>query len=81
MLRTLAGYVGEFKKDSILTPLFICFEVIFEVIIPLLLANIIDKGLGKGDMGYGVRMGELMLVVYMASLACGALSALYGAIA
>lgn len=79
MLRTLAGYVGEFKKDSILTPLFICFEVIFEVIIPLLLANIIDKGLGKGDMGYVVRMGALMLVVSMASLACGALSARYGA--
>ncbi|MDO4554788.1 MAG: ABC transporter ATP-binding protein [Lachnospiraceae bacterium] len=79
MIRTLAGYVREFKKDSILTPVFICFEVLFEVIIPLLLAAIIDNGLGKGDMGYVVKMGILMLVVSMLSLASGALSARYGA--
>lgn len=79
MLRTLAGYVGEYKKDSILTPVFICMEVIFEVLIPLLLASIIDNGLGKSDMVYVAKMGGLMLLVSMASLFCGAMSARLGA--
>lgn len=79
MIRTLAGYVREFKKDSILTPLFICLEVVFEVMIPLLLAAIIDNGFANADMGYVAKMGAFMLVASMASLACGALSARYGA--
>lgn len=79
MIRTLAGYVREFKKDSILTPLFICLEVAFEVIIPLLLAAIIDNGFTNSDMGYVAKMGVLMLLASMAALICGALSARYGA--
>ncbi|MCI5597134.1 MAG: ABC transporter ATP-binding protein/permease [Lachnospiraceae bacterium] len=79
MIRTLAGYIREFKKDSILTPVFICLEVVCEVIIPLLLATIIDNGFGNEDMGYVAKMGVCMLVVAMASLFCGAMAARYGA--
>ena len=44
MLKTLAAQVKEFKKDSILTPVFMILEVLFETMIPLLMASIIDKG-------------------------------------
>ena len=48
MLKTLGAQVKEFKKDSILTPIFMIFEVIMEMIIPLLMASIIDDGVEKG---------------------------------
>ena len=50
MLKTLAKQVKEFKKDSILTPLFMILEVIMETAIPFLMASIIDDGVNKGDL-------------------------------
>ena len=44
MIKTLAGQVKEFKKDSIITPIFMILEVIMEMIIPLLMSSIIDDG-------------------------------------
>ena len=44
MLKTLAKQIREFKKDSILTPVFMILEVILETLIPLLMGSIIDKG-------------------------------------
>lgn len=79
MIRKLASYIGEFKKTSILTPLFIVLEAICEVVIPLLMAAIIDNGINNSDMGYIAKVGVLMLVIAMLSLACGALAAKYGA--
>lgn len=79
MIRKLASYIGEFKKASILTPLFIVLEAICEVVIPLLMAAIIDNGINNSDMGYIAKVGVLMLVISMLSLACGALAAKYGA--
>ncbi|MDY2735765.1 ABC transporter ATP-binding protein, partial [Intestinibacter sp.] len=79
MIRKLASYIGEFKKTSILTPLFIVLEAICEVVIPLLMAAIIDNGINNSDMGYIAKVGVLMLVISMLSLACGALAAKYGA--
>ena len=52
MLNTLKAYVGEYKKTAIAAPVFIIFEVIFEMIIPLLMAEIIDNGLGAGNINY-----------------------------
>ena len=52
MIKKLASYIREYKKDSILTPVFIAFEVILEVIIPVLMAMIIDNGVEKGNMKY-----------------------------
>ena len=44
MLKTLASYIKEFKKDSLMTPVSMIFEVIMEMLIPLLMASIIDDG-------------------------------------
>ena len=49
MLKTLGAQVKEFKKASIATPLFMILEVIMEMIIPLMMASIIDDGVEKGD--------------------------------
>ena len=50
MIRKLSSYIGEFKKNSIITPIFMVLECICEVIIPLLMAMIIDNGLNNSDM-------------------------------
>lgn len=79
MIRKLSSYIGEFKKNSIITPIFMVLECICEVIIPLLMAMIIDNGLNNSDMGYVAKIGILMLVVAMLSLVCGALGAKFAA--
>ena len=79
MLKKLASCVREYKKASLLAPLFVTCEVILEVIIPFLMAFLIDKGVEKGDMGYILRMGGLIILCCVASLACGALSGKYAA--
>ena len=81
MLNTLKAYVGEYKKTAIAAPVFIIFEVIFEMIIPLLMAEIIDNGLGAGNINYVVKVGIIMLLVSFASLFCGAMAARQAAIA
>ena len=75
MLKTLKGYIGEYRKTAVMAPVFIILEVILEMVIPLLMAAIIDDGLGQGNMGYVVRVGLIMLAVSLASLYCGAMAA------
>ena len=72
MIRKLASYIGEFKKTSIMTPIFILIETICEVIIPLLMAAIVDSGINNKDMNYIVKLGILMFVISIISLTCGA---------
>ncbi|MBQ8856648.1 MAG: ABC transporter ATP-binding protein [Lachnospiraceae bacterium] len=81
MIKKLAAYAVEFKKEALLSPVCIAIEVIMEVILPLLMASVIDKGVNVGDMNYVVKMGLLMLVVAFVSLAGGALCGKYAAIA
>lgn len=81
MLKTLKAYVGEYKRTAVSAPVFIVMEVIFEMVIPLLMAAIIDKGLGNGDMSYVTNAGLVMLLVSLASLFCGAMAALQAAVA
>lgn len=81
MLKTLKAYIGEYKKTAISAPIFIVFEVIFEMIIPLLMAAIIDNGLETGNMKYVITMGLVMLLVSFASLFCGSMAAKQAAIA
>ena len=59
----------------------VCLEVLMEVLIPLLMANIIDIGIANGDMGYIVRTGLLLVVMAMLALAFGAKAGQMGAIA
>ena len=81
MIKTLAKSIREYKKDSILTPLFMIGEVVLEVLITYMLADLIDLGVNAGDMGYTVRRGLLLILCAGLSLLCGAMSGRYGAIA
>ena len=81
MIKKLSVYVGEFKKEALLSPICIAIEVIMEVILPVLMASVIDKGVNAGDMNYVVKMGLLMVVVAFISLAGGALCGKYAAVA
>ena len=79
MLRTLAGQIKEYKRDSILTPLFMVLEVVLEMIIPLLMSSIIDQGVEKGDIGHIFQMGIWMVLAAAAALTTGVLSGAFGA--
>lgn len=79
MLKKLLSCVGEYKKYAILTPIVMLGEVIMEVLIPFVMACIVDYGIGKGDISYTVKMGVLMAVMAIFSLACGALGGKFAA--
>jgi len=79
MLKTLLSHVKEFKRDSILTPICMLFEVAMEMVIPLLMASIIDKGVELGDMAHITKIGCIMLVLAVLGLIAGLLGAKYGA--
>lgn len=79
MLKTLGAQIKEFKKDSLITPVFMILEVIMEMIIPLMMASIIDNGVETGDMGHIYRMGGLMIVAAIAGLLFGIMGGKYGA--
>jgi ATP-binding cassette subfamily B protein len=74
MLKKLLENVGEYKKDSLITPIFVILEVIMEVIIPLLMAKIVDIGLANGDINYVVRTGIIMLILSFLALYFGMMS-------
>ena len=73
MLKTLMGQIKEFKKVSILTPLCMIMEVIFEMIIPLLMASIIDDGVNAGNMEHIYKVGAVMVVAACCGLLFGVL--------
>jgi ATP-binding cassette subfamily B protein len=74
MLKKLLENVGEYKKDTILTPIYVVLEVIMEVIIPLLMAKIVDVGLANSDIGYVVKIGIIMLLSSFLALFFGVIS-------
>ena len=81
MIKKLARYIGEYKKQTILTPLAMIGEVALEVTIPLLMARIVNIGVANGDVNYIVKIGLLMIGMAMVSLTFGALSARFAATA
>ncbi len=81
MIRTLAKSIREYKLASIITPIFIVLEVILEVLIPYMMAALIDKGVDKQDMDYIWKMGLTLAIVAMASLICSALAGRFAAVA
>nr|WP_296486439.1 ABC transporter ATP-binding protein [uncultured Acetatifactor sp.] len=78
MLKTLGAQIKEFKRDSILTPVFMIGEVIMETIIPLLMASIIDNGVTAGNMKHIYLIGALMVGTAVLSLAFGILGGQFG---
>ncbi len=81
MLKKLASCIEEYKKPSILAPLFVTFEVILEVLIPWLMSYIIDHGIEKSNMKLVGAIGALLVVLVGLSMFCGAMSGRYAAIA
>lgn len=79
MIKTLLRQVKEFKRASILTPIFMILEVLLETMIPLVMASIIDNGVEKGDMGHIFRMGAVMAVLALLGLLTGILGGTFGA--
>lgn len=79
MLRTILRHVKEYKRDAILTPVFTALEVFMEVLIPFIIASLIDKGIEAGNMQNVLFYGGLMLVMAMFSLLFGVLAGRYSA--
>jgi ATP-binding cassette, subfamily B, multidrug efflux pump len=79
MIKRLLEYIGEFKKDTIITPVYVALEAIMETIIPMLMAMIIDNGVEKGNIKYVCIVGVMMLIVSFISLTCGVMSGKYSA--
>ncbi|MCR4764508.1 MAG: ABC transporter ATP-binding protein/permease [Lachnospiraceae bacterium] len=75
MLRTLARQIGEFKLTAIISPLFMIGEVICEMIIPVLMGQIVDRGIYGGDMGFIGATGVRMVIVALGGLFCGMMGA------
>ena len=79
MFKKLSKYVKEYKKAAMLTPFFVILEVVMEVIIPLLMAKIIDVGIQNGDVKYILEIGGLLIVSAILSLTFGMLSGRFAA--
>ncbi len=79
MIKTLGAQIKEFKKASLVTPVFMIAEVIMETIIPLLMASIIDDGVNQGDMKHIYMIGGLMILAALLSLTFGIGGGVFGA--
>ena len=79
MVKTLMGQIKEYKKVSIITPVFTSLEVFMEVLIPFITSALIDQGIQKGDMGKIYFYGGIMIVIAMLSLLFGILAGKYAA--
>ncbi len=80
MIRKITGYLGEYKKYAILTPIIMLGEVIMEVFIPFVMAAIIDKGIqGNGGITYTVKLGFIMISMALLSLFFGAVGGKFAA--
>ncbi len=79
MIKTLAAQIKEFKRESVLTPFFMVLEVLFETLIPFLMASIIDDGVETGNMRHIYIVGALMILMALAGLFCGIMGGKYGA--
>ena len=79
MIATLLGQVKQYQKDSILTPFFTAVEVLMEVLIPFVTAQIIDKGIEAGNIENVYSYGLLMLVLAAFSLVSGILAGTFAA--
>lgn len=78
-MKELLKQVKQYKKDSILAPVYAALEVVMEVIIPFVMALLIDEGVEKGDMNKIVFYGVLMIVLAMISLFAGMMAGKYAA--
>lgn len=81
MIKKLMPCLGRYKLYAILTPIMVIGEVILEIFLPLIMAKIIDFGIGKSDIDYVIKMGALMVLMASFALLFGALSGRFAAVA
>ena len=74
-------HLQGYKRDAIKSPIFITLEVICELLLPLVMAEIVDVAIPAGDVAYICKMGAVMLLLSLAAMACGVLSAKYSTFA
>ena len=79
MIKRLLKSVREFKKDALLTPFFVVLEVVMEVIIPLVMARLIDKGIDGQDMAAIWKYGIILVLCAMLALVFGAAAGTFAA--
>lgn len=83
MIKTLSKYIKEYKAASVVTPFFMIFEVLMEIIVPYLMASLVDNGIeannGEGDMKHILIMGGVMLIAAVLGLMAGLMGGKYGA--
>lgn len=81
MIKKLLANVGEYKKESIITPIYVTGEVALDIIIPLIMAMMIDNGIEKGDTKAILMYGGLLFICAIIALFFGAMSGRYAAVA
>lgn len=78
-MRKLLIYLKEYKKECVLAPLFKLLEASFELIVPLVMAAIIDKGIAGGDRGYIIKMGGILVLLALIGLTCSVTAQFFAA--
>lgn len=79
MLKTLAAQIKQYKRQTILAPVFVALEVVLDILIPLLMSKMVDDGISVSNMGNVTKYGLLMLLCAVFALITGALSGKYAA--
>ena len=79
MIKKLMSCIGEFKKETSLTPIFVAFESILDVVIPYLMALLIDNGINKSNSIVIIEVGIALIVCSLLAMYCGAKSGKYAA--
>lgn len=79
MIKKLANCIGEYKKATILTPIFVSFECAFDIIIPFLMAFLIDNGINKNDVKTIIFIGIILVICSFIAMFCGVKSGKYAA--
>ena len=69
-MRNLLRYLKDYKKESVLGPLFKLLEASFELFVPLVMAKIIDIGIRNQDVGYIIKMGGILILLGIIGLSC-----------
>lgn len=74
MIKTLAKSIRQYKRSSVATPILVAAEVVLEIVIPLLMANLIDYGIDRGEMSVVIKYGAVLLLLSAIELITGALA-------
>lgn len=81
MIKRLFPYLRGYQRQAVLAPTLVALETICELILPLLMAEIIDNGIANSNMPVILKMGALMLVVAGISMYCGVMSSKHASFA